>query len=140
MIISLQDVLGSKATQITGPFRLRWCFDYVNRPSKFGMWDKDPVNENEKACRQLKDGLLMARIEGKDVLTLQVVTLAECPGSEFVNFKWMAEFSARRNIHTHVGMQLVTRYSEISVLREGVIRKEPRTEEDMGFHYEIFGR
>lgn len=125
-------------------FRLRWRFDYANRPSKFGQWDRDADRIDEKACSQLKEGLLRACVEGKDVGSKDIVILAECDGWDFVNFKWNAEFRGSfqtgQGAHRHVGMKLVTREKELDVSFEGRVVETQRTEEDKQYNYAIFGR
>ena len=128
-------------------YRLRWRFDYSDhKPSKYGMWSRDPDNPNEKACFQSKDNLRRAVIEGKHIRTFEIVTLAECDGWDFCNFQWMAEFRARANdiagtaFCRHVGLKIVTRECWIEVGFHGGVNKIPRTEQDKNFHYAGYGR
>lgn len=125
-------------------FRLRWRYDFKNRPSKAGQWDKDASIEGEKACRQHREGLTRAVIEGKHKESLAVMPIVDCDGQDFVNFQWMMEYRGNsktgQGFHRHVGLELLTRKDCISVFFDGRIVKTPRSPEDMAFNYEIFGR
>jgi hypothetical protein len=128
-------------------FDMRWRFDYANRPAKYGKWSHSGYTNECKAWCQPKDGLVRACIEGKEVGTNQVMTLAECDGWDFVNFKWMAVAMAPGNfrgtiqpLHALTGMRLVTRENETLVFPNGQTKVEPRSDEDKRFHYATFGR
>lgn len=115
----------------------------MDRPSRTGQWSRAATLETDMAYYQNKEGIVRASIEGKDVITREITTLAECDGWDWVNFQWMAIFAARSDgvgQHHHVGLKLVTREFWIEVYAKGGVRKLPRTEEDKNFHYATFGR
>jgi hypothetical protein len=92
---------------------------------------------------QNKEGLVRASVEGKDILTREIKTLAECDGWDYVNFQWMAELRMRSDGYgtsQHVGLKLVTRDFWIEVYARGNVLRVPRTEEDKNYHYATFGR
>ena len=125
-------------------YLLRWRFDYLDRPTKYGQWSRPATLVSDMAYAQHKEGIVRASVEGKDVETREVRILAECDGWDFVNFQWMAEFRAGSDgygSHRHVGLKLVTRENWIEVyVRGGIVKVVPRTEEDKNFQYAIFGR
>lgn len=94
---------------------------------------------------QSKENLSRAAIEGKCCRTFQIVTLAECPGVDFCNFEWMAEFRARMGdvnagYCRNVGLTLVDRDNRTKVGFNGEIKTEIRSEQDKNFHYEGYGK
>lgn len=126
-------------------YRLRWRFDFVTGVVKYGQWDRDTPNEEEKACRVMKQGLIRASIEGKNRGNYQMVTMVECDGHDFVNFAWKAEFrgtfgALSKGMTRVTGLEMWTREERISVFFDGRVHREPRTEADRRYHYSIFGR
>lgn len=124
-------------------YLLRWHFDYVGNLPKYGQWSRAASRQEDMAYCQNKEGLVRASVEGKNVVTREVVTLAECDGHDFVNFQWMAEFRAKSDgsgTYHHVGLKLVTRENWVEVYTRGQVKIVPRTEEDKKFHYATFGR
>jgi len=124
-------------------YLLRWRFDYLDRPTKYGQWSRAATLETDMAYFQNKEGLVRASVEGKDILTREIKTLAECDGWDYVNFQWMAELRMRSDGYgtsQHVGLKLVTRDFWIEVYARGNVLRVPRTEEDKNYHYATFGR
>lgn len=121
-------------------YRLRWRFDFLNRPSKFGQWDRDADRLEEKACYQNREGLIRASIEGKNWRTYEVKILAECDGWDFINFAWRAEFrgNAKTSYTRHTGLELWTRDIKKLVLFNGNVVEESRVGDN--YHYATFGR
>jgi hypothetical protein len=124
-------------------FLLRWRFDYADRPSKTGQWSRAATIETDMAYYQNKEGIVRASIEGKDVITREIKTLAECDGWDYVNFQWMDVVRGRSDglcTRQHIGLKLITRDFWVEVYAKGLIKKIPRTEEDKNYHYATFGR
>ena len=109
-------------------YKLRWRFDYINRPPKYGIWSMATGKPSDSAYSQPKDGLLTASIEGKDVHTKEIKRLADCPGQDFRMFQWVATASmpavsglvSYTPRSTLVGLKLITRNEVIEVLNTGV--------------------
>jgi len=119
-------------------YLLRWRFDFVDKPTRLGMWN----SPTGTAWNVNKEGIVAASIEGKNILTREVITLVQCEGHEFVNFKWHAiikghtgRFPARP-----IGMILQTRELDILMLMNGDHRTEQRTEDDKKYNYAGFGK
>lgn len=125
-------------------YLLRWRFDYLDRPSKMGQWSRPATLETDMAFFQNKEGVIRCSVEGKDVVSREVKTLAECEGWDYVNFQWMALLRNNGNGQAfldHVGLKLITREFWIEVYaKNGLVRKLQRDEEDKNFHYATFGR
>lgn len=125
-------------------FLLRWRFDFSDtKPSRFGDWGIAHSHDPSKMAAYVnKENLTRACVEALNPWTQEILPLVQCDGHEFVNFKWMAEVRANDCgiKHTLVGMMLVTRLQQISVLNTGEILVDERTDEDKLYHYEGFGR
>ena len=109
------------------------------------MWSLPAKNQQDMAAFSNKEGLVRASIEGKNFLTRNIRTLAECDGHDFNNFQWMAEFRsqgmfATTGVHQLLGLKLVTRDLYMEVYSSGEVKILQRPEEDKKFHYETFGR
>lgn len=90
---------------------------------------------------------MRASIEGKNLVTKQTVTLAECDGHDYRNFQWLAiskvnpAFSGAVTPQVHnIGMKLLTTDQEIMVLNDGHIQKRPLTEDEKKINFATFGR
>jgi hypothetical protein len=120
--------------------RLRWRFEYADKPAKYGGWDYLGDDPGLSAWRQPREGMVMAILEAKtsDGVILQLV---ECPGQDFCNFQW--EMEARLNAgslaHRHVGLTLVSRSYRYTVFVNGNTNAEPRKESDRDNQY-LYGK
>lgn len=130
---------------VTRRLSLRWRFDFSGRPAKYGQWDKPGETPETQAWCQNKEGLVRASIEGKDVVTKELVTVAECDGWDFVNFQWMAAaivkpfFRGTANAaHFLTGLKLITREKAFEAYPTGEMRLIDRTEKNI--NYATFGR
>ena len=124
-------------------YRLRWRMDFKNRPSAIGMWDIDPPDIKQKACFQMREGLIRAAVEGKHQITREVVTLAEVDGWDFCNFQWLALWQGNPGgggYQRHYGLAIQSRDWIIEVRFNGQVFRESRSEEDKKYHYAIYGR
>jgi hypothetical protein len=124
-------------------YRLRWRFDFLNHTSKFGPWDVDAVRLEDKACRQMKEGLIRACVEGKNRATGEIRVMHEVDGHDFVNFAWEALFFANvkgSHAQQHVGLQLVSREHITTVRFSGKVEKQERTEQDKKRNFGIWGK
>lgn len=120
-------------------YRLRWRFDFVNKPTRIGQWN----SSEQKACFINTDGLLRACIEAEDQTTWEVKTLCECQGADYVQFQWLATFTYDNSLqgyHALVGLKLKKRYTEVYCYLDGSMTEVKRPEEDLKFHYEGFGK
>lgn len=70
-------------------YRLRWRFDFVDKPSKFGVWNGASNNFSDSAAAVNKTGLLRAVIEGEKIGEWVVKTLFEMEGHNYVTAQWI---------------------------------------------------
>ena len=131
----------------TKKYELRWRFDYAGRPSKYGKWSSPGTTPELQAWTHNKEGLARASIEGWNVLTQEIKTLAECDGWNFVNFQWMAvamtpasAVGIAKPVHALVGLKIVTRDDDLVVLASGDAEIVPRPEAEKKLHFATFGR
>lgn len=120
--------------------RLRWRFEYSDKPAKYGGWDYLGDDPGLSAWRQPKEGLIMAILEAKTGDGV-ILPLVECPGQDFCNFQW--EMEARLYAgsigHRHVGLTLVSRSHRYTVFVNGKTNIEARKESDLDNHY-LYGK
>ena len=128
-------------------FDLRWRFDYLSRPAKYGQWSRPDERDEDKAYRQNKEGLLLASIEGKNRKTFEVVTLCDVPATEFVMFEWMAAASMRpffngtaKTRTQLLGLAIKTREHILAVYPDGSVHKTDRTEAEKAINYQSYGK
>lgn len=125
-------------------YLLRWRFDFAGKPSKIGMWNSD----HSKAWAINKDGLVRAAIEGKDIQTREILTLAACDGHDFCNFKWHGFIKHGSIGHgktaqfrpTLVGLILQTSDLDVMIMMNGEAMTKQRTEYDKQFNYAGYGK
>lgn len=133
-------------------YRLRWRFDYLDKTAKWGMWGHPgPKGDNHtKAWCHNRGKVVRACIEGKDIVTQQIVVLAECDGHDFVNFEWAAAaslpgiiapgFGSLKPRSRVVGLTLVTREWRIEIIDTGEFERKPRTAAEKRMNLATFGR
>ena len=128
---------------------LRWCFEYSDhKPTKYGMFSTPGTFDSEKASKQSKENLLFAKIEGKNVLTREIVPLAVVDGHEFVNFQWVSSssvggFRLKGSVtlaQKIIGMTLVTREKNITIYTNGQAKIEDHNIDYSKVHLSGFGR
>lgn len=126
--------------------RLRWKFEYSDKPSKYGMWDTSGQVPEEQAWFQSKENLTYAVIEGKDVESGRVIRLFGIQGADFCCFEWCATSSmaglAKPGIGQQlnsvvIGLKIIARDKNIFVYCDGQIKIENRydQESDKLFHF-----
>ena len=131
-------------------YLLRWHFEYSDhKPAKYGMWSNPGEFESEQAWCQSKENLLVARIQGKDVVTRQIVDLARCPGADFVNFQWIAA-AVQRGLRLApggsvmpkriIGLMIVTRNQKIKIYDNACCEIEEHNIDYSRIHLSGFGR
>lgn len=130
-------------------YLLRWRYDFLSHKPKYGQWDREANLMTDMACFNLKEGLIRASVEGKDIKTREIVTLAEVDGHDFCLFQWMAVASGgsafnlkgtHELVKKNVGLKLVSRDYFIEVYKTGLVQKLARPDEDKKFHYAAYGR
>ena len=125
-------------------YRLRWRFDYHNKPSVKGLWTSSAC----AAWSVNKDKLSRASIEAKDIRTAELKTLAACDGHDFVNFKWygfvksplLGPEAYGQFRSTPIGLILQTRELDVLYLVDGSFGTKQRTIEDKAYNYAGFGK
>ncbi len=125
-------------------FLLRWELCYANKKTKSGQWFGDSDNLEDKASYQSREGLLFARISGKDVYSRNFRTMAEVRAEDFCFFQWevLAAFGAKdfRGLsQSLVGLRLVCRDVDVLVLCDGSVKIFERSEEEKNYHYKVYG-
>lgn len=107
-------------------YRLRWRFDYSNRPPRYGVWNGASDLKSDMAAYQPKDGLVTATVEAKKDGVVKPIVV--CPGHEFVMFQWNAVaygpavFSGTVKPLTRLlGIKLVTTKEEINICPTGKV-------------------
>ena len=130
---------------------LRWRFDFKDgKASRFGYWN-NPGAKDDSVQLINTNNLRIAAIEGKDLLTNKIKTIAECDGEDFCFFRYVARsqvginlFKKQYKMRTRTritGLVLVTRDFECTVLDDGSAAKlEPRSEWDKRQNYLAYGR
>lgn len=127
-------------------FRLRWRFEYSDKPTKYGMWNSSGDVPEEQAWYQSKEHLTSAVIEGKDIASGRIVRVIEVTGSDFCCFEWCAVSSmgglSRPGMgqtlnSTIVGLKIVARDKNIFVYVDGQVKVENRNDQDSDklFHF-----
>lgn len=124
-------------------YLLRWRFDFGNgKPSRMGMWSRPATRREDQAVYVNKTGLVRAAIEAKNIISREVITVAECDGHDFITFQWLssARFSGigyqllSQNVF---GLRLVSRDDFTDAHTDGTLRVTPRPEDQKNFNYEV---
>jgi len=109
-------------------YLLRWRFVYSDhKTTKSGMWNYPGDFDTEKAWCQSKENLLVAKIEGKDFITREIVTLAQVDGHDFVNLGWISSASipgikiqgSKKLEGRIIGLMLVSRKQKVKIFTNG---------------------
>jgi len=121
--------------------RLRWRFDFQNRPAKYGQWSMPASRLEDMAAMNNGSGLVLASIEAQDVITQDVFTVASCAGWDFINFEWKcAAYGMDGGYQEIIGLTLVTRERQCHVYTSGETKLELRSDFDKQFNYATFGK
>ena len=130
-------------------YRLRWRYDFKDGTVKRGMWSNAGGRQEDKAWFNNKPGVIRASIEGEDLRTFEVKTLAQCDGWDFVNFQWLAAafvgniFTSANSIKPVsrlLGMKILTRTKIIEVLDTGKVNVSQRSPDHMNTKFATFGK
>lgn len=145
MLISGLKQLASVAPQAipTKVYRLRWRFDFANKPSVIGTWDG--AGKTHQAWKINKEGLIRAVIEGECRDTHEIETLFECDGHEYAFCQWLA-YSRVRGVYGKnkgpisqlsmlSGITFLLRSYRVTVFVNGRIKPEPLTEQEALFKF-----
>lgn len=134
-------------TPQTKLYDLRWRFDFVSRPTRWGKWSAPGKTPEMQAWCNNGEGLVRASIEGRHAITQEIKTLAECDGHDFVNFQWLAVamtpaslVGIAKPVHALVGLKIVTRETEIGVAADGSVATRVRPEAEKRINFATFGR
>ena len=116
--------------------RLRWRFEYSNKPAKYGGWDYTGNDENLSAWRQPREGLVAAILEAKTPEGI-VLKMVDCPGVDFCNFQWEMEarMSSGHMAYRHVGLTLISRTHRYTIYCNGKIEVKERKSDDFDSQY-----
>jgi hypothetical protein len=123
--------------------RLRWYFEYFDRPDYFGVWSMD--DPARPAWSHCYEGIARAMIQGKD-LEGKISVLAEVPGQDFQNFQWIAIAKASAQHIKRgwklpaqiVGLQIQHRAGQIQCYIDGSIARNDITYPTI--HFAAYGR
>jgi len=127
-------------------YLMRWRFDYLDKPSKVGMWSQSSKNPVDQAWNKNVNPSRV-KVEVKDIETRETKVVVDCPGADFLNFQWMAIArtpgffkGSITPIHQLVGLQMWTREKKIAVLDTGKIMMTDMTPEDLNTNFATFGK
>jgi hypothetical protein len=119
-------------------YRLRWRFDFRDRPTRRGPWDGGSDRAEDSAWAVPKDGLLRAVVEAEDRETFQTFTAAAVEGQDYATAQWEIHsripglgvhrvMTPRPVVH---GLSLLTRDERVTVLVSGEVRRRPLTPDE----------
>lgn len=126
----------------TKQLRLRWRFDFADKPTKRGVWDAGSMRPEDAAWAVNKTGLVAAFIEAEIRHSQEELELVRCPGQDFAMFQWEAyakmpgllkgnfNFTPRTTIS---GLSILTRNEKITVYVNGKIERKPLNEDQKKF-------
>jgi hypothetical protein len=131
-------------------YRLRWRFQFLNKPDRVGVWNLISDNPDDAAWRVPKEGLVRAAIEGEDRETFEEKVLLEvfgddyvsCTGEMFARMPGMGFQGSHVTPQAHLyGVSFLTRTEKITVHVDGSTERRPLTEEEKQFklHEHIVG-
>ncbi len=119
-------------------FRLRWCFDFANKPTRYGGWNDTRQLEgitNEMAWTVNKDGLIQARIQGEKLGEGINRTLFEMDGHEYSSARWVTAaavggwWSGTKTVSpTVIGLTMIGRDKAATIYVDGTGSMLPLTE------------
>jgi len=101
----------------------RWRFEFAgNSPTRIGGWFPATRYEDMAAAVN-KEGLIRAIIEGKNFMTKEVKSFADCPGYDFINFQHLALYinSAGKVTQRTHGMRLIQRQGLVNCYETGLV-------------------
>jgi len=129
-------ICGQKA--IKKKYLLRCCFDYVSRPTWKSQWNNTDGGECNKAWFNNKSGVVNAYVEGKDVITKEIIRMIEVTGDKFCNFEWVALTVAPLQgsitiAGENVGLTIVTPDHRVTVFCDGALDIKDRDDKDFNF-------
>lgn len=121
--------------------RLRWRYDYLDKPSRCGVWSRPADHVGDMAAFNNKGIVVAALIEAQDVHTDAVRVVAECQGADFVNFEWIAATVGYDAAYSKImGLTLVTRNERCSVYVDGSASVTKRSDDDKRLNLATFGK
>lgn len=126
-------------------YRLRWRFDFADKPTKYGLWNLSSNNPSDQACYVNKNGLVRASIEGENVITYELKTFFECDGHDYVTCKGEAfvrvsnvlGFNGKHQPRVNIsGISFITRDKRVTVHCNGDVESRDLTAEEKKFKLE----
>lgn len=131
-------------------YLLRWRFDYANHAPIYGMWSQPGDVKQSGAWKfGMKEQMRFASVEGKDYISREIKTLAQCPGQDFVLFQWNAlarinpfalKGGASVPYTTLSGLKIVSRNEIIDVSVSGEITRTLRPEAHKRIGFATYGQ
>ena len=124
-------------------YRLRWRFDFADRPSRVGIWNGAGRHE-DGAWAVPKNGLVRAAIEAEDLRTFEQKLMFEVDGADYVSAQWdaygrmsgMGPAAGSMTLRQHVGgLSFLTRTEKVTVSVNGTISRRPLTESEKLFKF-----
>lgn len=116
-------------------YDLRCVLVYSNGKTWTSQWNRSsPEDPATCASMQPRDGLLYAAIQGKEKRTKAVSVLATCKADDFLQFRWVGavrapgmNFGKIKRTPTVIGLTIVERWQEVSVMRSGKMEQKTKT-------------
>ena len=121
--------------------RLRWRFDFKDKPSKVGQWNGTSQNPCDMAAYINKAGLIRMAVEGEKISQWVTKTIFDVVGSEYVSCQWRTALSApgiggpMRYVKSGDVIALVVKTNKykITVFVDGQMKRELLTEDELKF-------
>lgn len=125
-------------------YRLRWAFDFVDRPTRRGVWDGATDLDSDGAWCISKTGLRYARIETETLTGAakgEVTSVLEIDGEDYTCAKWVVHVRAAAlggpvsmNLSPRVhGLRMQTRDEAITIFVDGTASRRPLTADERKF-------
>jgi len=124
-------------------YRLRWKFFFTNgKLPKTGVWNGTSQLVSDSAFAINKEFMESVSIEAENLVTNEILTLVNCPKSEYASMQWeayarMPAFfkgnggTARENIS---GLSILTSDEKITAWVNGNISREQLSDHDKKFN------
>lgn len=128
-------------------YRLRWRFDFANKPSKVGVWNGASDLLSDKAAFVDKTGLIRAAIEVEDRLGCIVKPLVEVDGHRYASAKWLtatnlpaffrrSKVTSMKRQPAIIGLQFLTDSHKVSAFVDGSVSFRDLTDHEKKFNLE----
>jgi len=132
-------------------FRLRWRFEFRDKPARIGPWNGSSDRKEDKAAFISKTGLTNAIIEAEKHASWGISRLLDIPGSRYVSAQWECCASVPMFLNkdgkpdirpgsviapgTIVGLSFLTPDEKLTVFIDGHCKVTKLSEQDRKFKH-----